>query len=202
MDQQEARRGDAPTGIKQEPASSGGAATGNEQPGIVPRARFADEPLPGPDGDLARNIRRQLHAALKGPALPRSLKYRRTRHVNADPRVSRCRAAAIAVIANTYADAGAALRAMEKRFSAGSAATEVARLAAINPAAFGEWYGAARPDVSHHHRPDRARLVPALAELAEALDAAGREAARLAPAPVRARGSRNASGENSGERIE
>ncbi|MBI4457610.1 hypothetical protein HY633_01455 [Candidatus Uhrbacteria bacterium] len=144
-------------------------------PGIIERSRFAEEPLPGESTVL----RRQLRAALKGPRLPAALKNRRTRHVNADPRVEAGRAAVVAAVANTYPDPIAALRSMENRLGAGAA--EIARLANVNPARFGSWYGAARPEASHHHRPDRPALAAALAGLAEALHAAGREAARAWP---------------------
>lgn len=158
-------------------------AAGQPGPGILRRARFAEEPLTSKERlrTALATRRRQLKATINGPRLPRALKARRTRFVNADPEVAARRADAVAQIANVYPDAIAALRAMEKRLAAGVAATEVARLANVNPAGFGKWYGAARPDASHHHRPDRDALGAALARLAEALDAAGREAARRWP---------------------
>jgi len=151
-------------------------------PGIIERSRFAEEPLTQQLEGARSAARHQLQAALKGPRLPAALKNRRTRHINADPRVKAERAAVVAAVANTYPDPIAALRSMEKRLGAGTA--EIARLANVNPARFGRWYGASRPAASHHHRPDRPALAAALAGLAEALDAAGREAARAWPTPV------------------
>jgi hypothetical protein len=134
-----------------------------------------------PGATLAPSLRlAAIRAALAKPGLPLRIRRARTRLVNAHPAVVAARAAIDRLLSPVHDDVEAARAALERDLARRTPA-EVAETAAMNPAAFGSWYGDRLPGAP---RPELPALGAALADLARALEEARREAEKAVPADL------------------
>ncbi len=133
-------------------------------------AEVADMESPASQADgAAEPSHAELIASLRKPPGSRSLRTRRTRFVNAHPRVVAARAEAELVLGAWYLDPAKAREAIEKaRIDAASASTRIVMA--------GGKYGKASPTA---RTPDPQRLATCLANLYAALDAAMDQAAGI-----------------------